>query len=234
MSHFKRPGAWSFLLPQTSSFVESARYAGMDDIESRKHIGRFQHCWRVGSGDRHINIRFSRKATQSVDVAMDHPNWTARSHITKVQSNSRLGVASEYRTVIQRLPEYVTATGLTGQPGLLQEIIPIWPVPRVVVPGIFKIATRVCLPDVVHLEVARREVSGLEREVGMAQRLLTEIIQTVLVVRESVLAGASETANINPVFGADVSRAVEAESPFVPHCVASGTQDSDRDSRPIM
>ena len=46
------------------------------------------------------------------------------------------------------------------------------------------------LPDTIQLKVARCEVSWLEREVGMAQGLLSEVIQAVLMVRESAFAGA--------------------------------------------
>ncbi|SRR6266702_1142526 len=56
--------------------------------------------------------------------------------------------------------------------------------------GRFEITTRVCLPDPIHLKVARREFSWLKREVGVAQRLVAEVVQAVLVVRESALAGA--------------------------------------------
>ncbi len=91
-----------------------------------------------------------------------------------------------------------------------------------------------CLPNAIHLKVARREVSWFEREVGVAQRLLTEVIQAVLVVRESALAGTVGELPVQveqtvllvvqrnrerPVVGADASRAVEAESSFVPPLV---------------
>jgi len=78
--------------------------------------------------------------------------------------------------------------------------------------------------DAIHLKVACREVSWLEREVGVAQRLLTEVIQAVLVVRKSVLAGVVGELPVQveqtvvqrhrerPVVAADASRAVEAES----------------------
>jgi hypothetical protein len=41
-----------------------------------------------------------------------------------------------------------------------------------------------------HLKVARREVSWLEGEIRVAQRLLAEVIQAVLVARNSAFSGA--------------------------------------------
>ena len=123
---------------------------------------------------------------------------------------------------------------LTGQAGLIQEIIPVKPAPRVVVPGSFEVPTRVCLPDAIHLKVARREVSRLECEIRVAQRLLTEVIQAMLVVRNSAFVGTVrelpvqveqtvflviERHSEGPVVGANASRAVEADSSFGPPLV---------------
>jgi hypothetical protein len=46
------------------------------------------------------------------------------------------------------------------------------------------------MPDAIHFKVATRKVSWLECEIGAAQRLLAEVIQAVLVVRNSVVVGA--------------------------------------------
>ena len=90
------------------------------------------------------------------------------------------------------------------------------------------------LPNAIQLKVARSEVSWLEREVGMAQRLLAEVIQAVLMVRDSTFAGAIRELPVQveqtvllvverhrerPVVGANASRAVEANSPFGPPLV---------------
>jgi hypothetical protein len=48
----------------------------------------------------------------------------------------------------------------------------------------------VCLPDAIHLKVVRREVSWLECEIRVAQRLLAEVIQVMLVARNSAFVGA--------------------------------------------
>ncbi|KAI9439099.1 hypothetical protein H4582DRAFT_2056940 [Lactarius indigo] len=115
--------------------------------------------------------------------------------------------------------------------GLLQRVTPIQPVLRIavlmVVLSRVEIATRVCLPGATHLKLTPHEISRLEREVAVAQRLPTEIIQTVLVpmMRDPALvdnvlgvhgrATERDTANV-PVVGADAaSRAVESESTFV-------------------
>jgi hypothetical protein len=57
-----------------------------------------------------------------------------------IQSNLRPGVAE---TVVLRSRNEVMVQRLTEQAGLLQEIIPVQPTPRVVVPGRFEVAARV-------------------------------------------------------------------------------------------
>ena len=87
-----------------------------------------------------------------------------------------------------------------------------------------------CSPDAIDFKVARREVSWLEREVGVVQHPLAEVIQAALVVRKLVIASAVrelplqvdqtvlfgvEQDRDRPVFGTDASGAVDADSPFV-------------------
>ena len=90
------------------------------------------------------------------------------------------------------------------------------------------------LPDAIQLKVTQCEVSWLEREVGMTQRLLAEVIQAVLMVRDSAFAGVVRELPVQveqtvllmverhrerPVVGANASCAVEANSPFRPPLV---------------
>ena len=115
----------------------------------------------------------------------------------------------------------------TRQGGLLQEIILIYPVPHLAVPGTFEIAARVCLPDAIHLKsrVARSPDSSV------AQHLLAEVIHAVLVVRESVFVGVVCESRVQVeqtvilvverhrerlVVGAEATCAVGADSPFGP------------------
>lgn len=48
----------------------------------------------------------------------------------------------------------------------------------------------VSMPDAIDLTVVHLEVSRREREVAVAQRLMSEVIREVLVVQESAFAGA--------------------------------------------
>ena len=68
---------------------------------------------------------------------------------------------------------------------VLQEMIPLKPPLRIIIPSRLEIATHMRLPHAVHLKIARRKVAPFECEVRVAQRLLPEVVQAVLVVRES-------------------------------------------------
>ena len=70
---------------------------------------------------------------------------------------------------------------LTGQVGLIREIIHIQQVPRIIISGCFEVVTRVCLPDMIHLKIACSEVSGFEREAKRVQRLMAEVVQAASV-----------------------------------------------------
>ena len=82
-----------------------------------------------------------------------------------------------------------------------------------------------CLLDVIYLKSAHRDVPWLEHEVGIAQRLLVEVIQATLVVPESVFPAAIRKLPVqveqtvllvierHPVRLSEASRA-EAGSPF--------------------
>ena len=68
-------------------------------------------------------------------------------------------------------------------------MIPTKPILRIPIPSGLKIATRMRLSDAIHVQITRRrhrKVSRFEREIGMTERLLTKVIQAVLMVRESV------------------------------------------------
>ena len=45
-------------------------------------------------------------------------------------------------------------------------MIPVWLAIRAVLPGLFEVARRMCLPDAIHLKVARSEVYWLEHELS--------------------------------------------------------------------
>jgi hypothetical protein len=78
------------------------------------------------------------------------------------------------------------------------EMIPLQPVLRVAIPRRLEIATHVRLPDPHHLEIARRKVARarLQREVRMTERLLAQVIQAVLVVRESLVRVARGAVDV--------------------------------------
>ena len=121
-----------------------------------------------------------------------------------------------------------------GDPTILPEIIPLKPAPRIIVPRRLKIATHMRLSHAVHLKIPRRKVARLERQVGVAKRLLAEVVQAMLVVCEPVVAGTvgellvqvEETVLLvverdreRPVVGAETRRAVVSEPPLEPPLV---------------
>ena len=59
------------------------------------------------------------------------------------------------------------------------------------IPSRLKIPTHVRLPLTVYVENPLREIAQFEREVRMAQRLLSEVVQAVLRLRISRLSSSS-------------------------------------------
>ena len=78
---------------------------------------------------------------------------------------------------MQRLPDYVTVMRVTRQVGLLEEVIHRHLASSSSCsPRQFRSRDTCVSPNPIHLKVAPREVSWLECQVGVAQRLLTEVI----------------------------------------------------------
>jgi hypothetical protein len=124
-------------------------------------------------------------------------------------------------------------TTLTVDPTLLQEMIPLQPPHRIIIPRRLEIPTHMRLPHAVHLKIPRRKVAPLKCEVRVAQRLLPEVIQAVLVVRESAIVVVSAVGQLRveveeamllvvkrhrerPVVGTKARRAVESKPALVP------------------
>ena len=132
---------------------------------------------------------------------------------------------------------------LTRDPTVLQKMIPLQPPLRVIIPRRVEITTHMRLSHPVHPKIARRKVARFEREVRVAQRLLAEVVQAVLVMREStsrvILSAIGELRveveqavflmverdRERSVLGTETRRAVKAEPALVPPLVlASATR----------